>query len=341
MVSVQDGHIKSISRVDEHQLTAGTLHGHYLVPSFIDLQIYGAAGKLFSMYPSANTLELMYKDALKFGTSQFLVTIATNTDEVIKKCIDAIRVYWEKGGQGVLGLHLEGPWINKSKRGAHIESLIQKPEICEVRFILEYGIDVIKMITLAPEVCNDEVLALIRSNGITISAGHSAATFKEANSGFSKGITAVTHLFNAMSSFHHRDTGLPGAAFEHPTVMSSIIVDGHHVDYAAVKIAKQLMSDRLFLITDAVTETNEGPYPHTYHEGRYLSSNTLSGSALTMLKAVTNCIEHCGISQEEAFRMASTYPARLLNIQGGTIVVHQKASFLLFNERLELLASCI
>lgn len=147
-------------------------------------------------------------------------------------------------------------------------------------------------------------------------------------------------MFNAMSSFHHRDIGLPGATFMHQSMMSSIVVDGFHVDFAAVKIAKKLMGDRLFLITDAVTETKEGPYQHRYFEGRYLSGNILSGSALTMLEAVKNCIVHCDISADEAFRMASLYPASLMNMQGGIIEVNQKASFVLLDEDFGLLNVC-
>lgn len=339
IVTVEDTYVTSIAPYDHETIVSDAVKAHYLVPSFIDLQIYGAGGRLFSMYPSAETLHTMYEECLKSGTAQFLVTIATNTLEVIKAGIDAIKDYWKLGGKGILGLHLEGPWINKIKRGAHIEAFIKSPEIAEVSFILNYGRDVIKMITLAPEVCHQEVLNLIRSYGITISAGHSDATFAQATASFSKGINAVTHLFNAMSSFHHRDTGLAGAAFEHSTVMSSIIVDGYHVDYTAVKIAKRLMGDRLFLITDAVTETNGGPYPHIYHEGRYLSLNTLSGSALSMLQAVKNCIEHCGMPPDEAFKMASLYPARLLNIPGGTISIGQTASFISLDENLEVLDS--
>ena len=339
-VVVQDGIIKNISSFDPDNTKADYI-GHYLVPSFIDLQIYGNGGKLFSMYPTPETLQTMYDHCSEVGTGQFLVTIATNTNEVMFSAIEAVKNYWESDGKGLIGLHLEGPWINPLKRGAHIEAFVKTPQIEDLLPVLEYGRGVIKMITLAPEVCNDDVLKLIESFDIIISAGHSNATHAEATASFSKGITTVTHLFNAMSPFHHRDPGLPGAAFGHDAVMSSIIVDGHHVDFSAVAIAKRLMGERLFLITDAVTETKEGPYQHTYRDGRYLSANTLSGSALTMLDAVKNCVAHCGIKAEEALRMASLYPAKLMNIQGGTIRLNEKASFVLLDENLKVLTTCL
>src|SRR5665213_1319766 len=122
-------------------------HAEILAPAFIDIQIYGAASKLFSVFPSADTLEKMRKHCLMGGTKYFLPTIATNEPEIFRKGIDAIREYWKNGGTGVIGLHIEGPWINVKKRGAHIEKFIHSPEIDEVRDLVEYGKGVIKIIT--------------------------------------------------------------------------------------------------------------------------------------------------------------------------------------------------
>ena len=154
--------------------------------------------------------------------------------------------------------------------------------------------DVIKIITLAPEVCSQEVIDLILSYNVIISAGHSNASYTEAINSFTKGITAVTHLYNAMSPLQHRAPGLVGAAMDNKKVMASIIPDGHHVDYAAIRIAKEVMKERLFIITDAVTETTEGYYPHHLEGSKYVSNNILSGSALTMNKAVQNLVEYHG-----------------------------------------------
>ena len=289
-------------------------HSPIMAPSFIDVQIYGASGKLFATYPTVDSLQKLYEHCVAGGTHYCMPTAATNTMEVFYKCIDAIKKYWEEKGKGILGLHIEGPWINKLKRGAHIESLIHSPALDEVKELLAYGKGVIKIITLAPEVCSKEIIDLILANDIIISAGHSNATFSDATNAFDNGIEAATHLFNAMSPLHHREPGLPGAIMQHHSVMCSIIPDGFHVDFEMISIAKKIMDERLFIITDAVTETDEGLYPHQLVGDKYESNGILSGSALTMAKGVKNLVDICGIELTEALRMASLYPARLLGM---------------------------
>lgn len=300
-----------------------------IVPSFIDIQIYGAHNKLFAVYSNADALFKLYDYCSNGGALHFCPTVATNSYEVFYQCIDAIKDYWQKDGKGCLGLHIEGPWINKIKRGAHIESLIHSPNIKEVKKLLAYGKDVIKIITLALEVCSDAVVDLIQSYNIIISAGHTNATYQQAFQCFDKGIPTVTHLYNAMSTLQHREPGVVGAVFNHPNVKSSIIPDGYHVDYAAVKIAKKIMKERLFVITDAVTKTTKGFYPHQKAGDKYESNGILSGSALTMKKAVNNLVDFCDIELEEALRMCSLYPARVLGLKHlGKIAKGYKASFI-------------
>ncbi len=311
-----------------NQSTNKLINYSTLVPSFIDIQIYGAHGKLLAVYPEADSLFELYDYCKSGGALHFMPTIATNSYDVFYKCIDAIKDYWQQGGKGCLGLHAEGPWINALKRGAHIESFIHSPQIDEVHKLLDYGKDVIKIITIAPEVCSDEVIQLIQSHNIIISAGHSNATYEQAMQGFDKGIHAVTHLYNAMSALQHRSPGLVGAVFNHPTVMASIVPDGYHVDFAAIKIAKEIMQERLFVITDAVTETSEGLYPHHLAGDRYESNGILSGSALTMMKSVKNLVLHCDIELDEALRMCSLYPAQILGLKDlGKIEKGYKESF--------------
>lgn len=285
-----------------------------LAPAFIDLQIYGAYGKLLSVFPTIDALSQLNSYCRNGGAAYCVPTVATNHLDVFKKVIDAIRDYWKQGGQGILGIHLEGPWLNPIKRGAHIESLIHQPTIEEVKEILDYGKGVITMITIAPEECSDEVIKMILDEGIIISAGHSNATFDEAKEGFNKGIQTVTHLYNAMSPFMHRDPGLAGAAMVDSKAMASIIPDGYHCDYAAIKIAKAAMKDRLFVITDAVTDTNSGAYQHELDGDKYIAAGILSGSALTMFKSVCNLVKYCNIDWGEAIRMCSLYPAKLYGI---------------------------
>ena len=330
--------------VSLHPKSVITKHCPVIAPTFIDVQIYGASGKLFATYPTAESLQKLYEHCLTGGTRYCLVTAATNTMEVFYTCIDAVKSYWQKGGKGILGFHVEGPWINKIKRGAHIESLVHSPTIKEVKELLDYGKGVIKMITLAPEVCDKQVIDLILSNDIIVSAGHSNATFAEATTAFENGIPAATHLFNAMSPLHHREPGLPGAVLRHSSAMASIIPDGHHVDFEMISIAKEIMKERLLIITDAVTETSDGLYPHQLagndpRSYRYESNGILSGSALTMVKAVKNLVERTGIELSEALRMASLYPARLLGMsnQLGMIKKGYKADFVFLDESLNVI----
>ena len=274
----------------------------------------------------------------KGGAAFCLPTVGTNTYEVLYQCIDAVRDYWSQDGKGVLGLHVEGPWINPVKRGAHIESLIHSPSLRQAEELLNYGKDVIKIITLAPEVCSKEVIDLILSHNIIISAGHSNASYKEAMDGFAKGINIVTHLYNAMSSLQHRQPGLVGATLNHDTVMASIIPDGHHVDYAAIRIAKQIMKERLFVITDAVTETGKGDYQHQLVGDKYEAAGILSGSALTMAKAVKNLVNHAGVELDEALRMCSLYPAKVIKLEEeyGKLNKGYKANLVVLDEEMEV-----
>jgi len=312
--------------------------GCFITSAFIDLQNYGAYEKLLAVYPETEALYKLKEYCEKGGAAYCLPTVATNTLDVFYKCIDAIKAYWNEGGEGILGLHIEGPWINPVKRGAHIESLIHPPTIEEVGGLLDYGKGVIKMITLAPEVCSKEVIALIQSQNIVISAGHSNASYEEAMQAFGNGIKTVTHLYNAMSPLQHRGPGLVGATFNNENVMASIIPDGHHVDYAAVRIAKKIMEERLFVITDAVTETNKGHYQHHLVGDKYESGGILSGSALTMIKAFQNLVRNAGVQIETALRMCSLNPAKVIGKENelGKIEKGFKSKMIVINEKMEL-----
>jgi N-acetylglucosamine-6-phosphate deacetylase len=336
---VKDGTIESIGteRPDEHDYPLTELGPCWIIPGNIDLQVYGAAGKLLAVYPEAATVKLMRENFLQQGTLRFLPTIATNTKPVFEKCIDAVRSYIEAGGEGVPGIHLEGPWLDLVRRGAHVAEWVHQPSWNEVKDLLEYGKGVIRMITLAPEHISPEIIQLIKSYGIILSAGHSNADYDTCMKAFND-IPTVTHLYNAMSPLHHRAPGLVGAAFDHPQVRASIIPDGYHVDYAAISIAKRLMGERLFAITDAVTETTEGPYRHHLVGDKYECNGVLSGSALSMHQAMVNLVRNAGISLDESIRMCSLYPAELLNEQDkwGQIVPGCRAEFNVINEKLEL-----
>lgn len=310
-----------------------------VVPAFIDLQIYGADQKLLSEFPDTNCIQKIYAYCLAGGTAYFQPTIASQSIDVIYKAIDAVKAYKTSGGKGCIGLHIEGPWINAAKKGAHNENVIHSPSVEEVEEIINYGSGYISMITLAPEICDPNIIDIIQSHGIVVSAGHSNANYERATKFFDNNIKVATHLFNAMSPFAHRAPGMVGALFNHDHAMSSIIVDGHHVNYNAVKTAKKIMGERLFCITDAVTATSTGFYKHALVGDKYESDGTLSGSALTQLKSVQNLVEHVGVDFTEAIKMCSVYPARLMQKKemSGCIQIGDAAALVCLNDNNELM----
>ena len=345
-VAVNDGNIAAL--IPDHEIPADAqvtrFENAILAPALIDLQIYGANAKLLAVHPTADALQDLYDYCAAGGAPLFQPTVATNTKEVFFSAIDAVRSYRQQGGRGAIGLHIEGPWISMQKRGAHLPNCVHAPTMEEARELLEYGRGVITMITLAPEVCSDEVVRLVQSYGVVISAGHSNATFAQANRAFDElGIPVATHLFNAMSSLQHREPGLVGALFVHPTAKASIIPDGHHVDFAAIRIAKSLMGNRLFAITDAVTETTEGGYRHQLVGNKYESDGVLSGSALTMHAAFINLVQQAAVSVPEALRMCSLYPAQVMKLDGkhGRIAPGCAAQFIVLNEDLSLVQTIV
>jgi len=334
-IEIKDGKIVSISK--EHYNTDAAFP--YIVPAFIDLQIYGADQKLLSEFPDIDCIQKIYAYCLAGGAAYFQPTIASQSIAVIYKAIDAVKAYKTSGGKGCIGLHIEGPWINTYKKGAHNENVIHSPSAEEVEAIIAYGSGCISMITLAPEICEPAIIDLIQSHGIIVSAGHSNANYETATQFFDNNIKVATHLFNAMSSFLHREPGMVGALFNHPRAMSSIIVDGYHVNYNALKTAKKIMGDRLFCITDAVTATNTGFYKHELVGDKYESNGTLSGSALTQLKSVQNLVAHVGVDFTEAIKMCSVYPARVMQKKemSGSIVTGETAAFVCLTDSKELL----
>ena len=316
------------------------LPGYLLAPAFIDLQIYGGNGLLFSAELSTAALEATYEYCLEGGCTQFMITLATNSIDKFLHGLEVAREYRTGGGKGLLGVHLEGPYINPAKRGAHLEKFIKTPTPEEIGLLLQKGKDIFRMMTLAPECCDRACIDLLLSSGIIVSAGHSNATYEEASAGFYQGIPAATHLFNAMSPLQGRQPGMLGAIYDNNDVRSSIVCDGVHVDFASVRISKKIMADRLFFITDAVTEVQYGEYCHLFKGDRYtLPDGTLSGSSLTMLRAVRNGVENAGIPLPEALRMASTYPAAVLGEQDkrGCICPGAHADLVLLDEQLNLL----
>ncbi|WP_343689548.1 N-acetylglucosamine-6-phosphate deacetylase [Chitinophaga sp.] len=292
--------------------TIHDLNGADLVPAFIDLQIYGGNGRYFPSLPDVTSIQATYEYCKAGGAAFFMITIPTHSSETILKSIAAVKAYWEQGGQGCLGLHLEGPYISPEKNGAHKHQYIIQPTDEDIDWILEHGTGIVKMMTVAPERVAPALIVRLQEAGILISAGHSNGTYQECYQSFENGITTCTHLFNAMSQLQSRAPGMVGAIYDHPHVHASVVADGIHVDFNTIRISKKVMGSRLFLITDAVAESGGEDYAFHWNpmSNRFEDANgTLAGSALTMLEAVQNCIAQVGIAPEEALRMAAAYPA--------------------------------
>lgn len=334
---IAEGRITDLVVEDEIPAEARLLDcgGNFIAPGFIDLQVYGGGGWLFSENPCRESLQAMADHLVQNGTTGFLLTLATNPPEVLESAIDVVNHY---SHDAVLGLHFEGPYINPLKKGAHPASYIRKPERREIEQLLNKAGGSLKMMTLAPELFDRETLQLLTDRGVTLSAGHSNASYAEAERAFDSGIRAATHLFNAMPPLHHRELGLAGAVIGSGRVHASIIADGIHVDFGMLSICKKLMQERLFLITDAVEATRQGTYVHVRHKDRFtLPDGTLSGSNLSLFKAVQHCVEQAGIPLDEALRMASTYPAALIAVKDrGRIAPGYRADLAVFTSDFQL-----
>ncbi|MFI5137292.1 MAG: N-acetylglucosamine-6-phosphate deacetylase [Sphingobacteriales bacterium] len=327
--------------VNENEIPAQSekinLHGAFLAPGLIDLQVYGSGDKMFGSIPELAALERMENDFLAQGTTGFFATIATNTNDIVEKGIAVAKAFREHCKGNFWGLHLEGPYLNPAKKGAHPANLIKKGTLAEVKRWIELADCVIKMMTIAPELQDREVIDYLYKQGIIISSGHSNATYSEGKSFLKKPVQAVTHLYNAMPQMHHREPGYIPAIFEERPY-TSIVADGVHVDFAMVRLAKRELGDKLFLITDSVAAASEGTYQHQFKGDRYvMPDGTLSGSVLTMLKAVENCVKHVGIGLAEAINMASLYPAQLAKMdQKGQVAAGFDADMIVFNADFEV-----
>lgn len=334
-VVVADNKIESISRTEHDkqaldQFKVIDLEGGYLVPGLLDLQLYGTEGNFFGGEPSIQNLEGMEKALIKQGTCGFLATIATNTDDIVLKAIEVAKVFRPKSKGAFLGLHLEGPFLNSIKKGAHPDSLIRKAQLKEVEHWLELADGEIKMMTIAPELQDEGVLKLLKDHHVTLSVGHSNASYQEGNNFLNKYVTTATHLFNAMPSLHHRDPGLILSIFEKKS-FASIIPDGIHVSYPMIALAKRELGRKLFIISDAVASSTTGVYKHQKKIDHYETpEGILSGSAIALLEGVKNCIENVGIEPAEAFAMASQIPAEVIGLEKelGSIAIGKKANLL-------------
>jgi N-acetylglucosamine-6-phosphate deacetylase len=346
VVIVENGIIISVQSETPEGISLIDLKGKHLSAGFFDIQINGGERYYFSQNPTEETLQDIYETCLKYGTTHTLPCLISSSTETIHQGIESVRNYIKKNKNGVLGMHLEGPFLNPLKRGAHSASQVRKPTNSELEEIIRYGKDVIKLITIAPECFTEDQLNMLLESGIVISIGHTTITYDEAQYYFSKGINLVTHLFNAMSQFGHREPGLVGAVFENESVYAPIILDGAHCNYAAARIAHTLKKDKLFLISDAaflgrkIQTFNWEDFDAHLENGFYRNKEgNLAGAAISMDEAVKNAFDHLNISVDEAIKMATCQVASAVNMDDkiGKIKKGFPANFVTFNEDLSLI----
>jgi len=340
-ISVENGIITSI---EPAKVTTETKSFENISAGLFDAHINGGERFHFTEKADEETIDDIYQASLSEGTAYVLPTLITSSLENILKGITATRNYLRKNpDSGVLGMHLEGPFLNPIKRGAHLTEYVRKPSDAELEAILSHGKDVIKMITIAPEMFTPEQIDKLLASGITVSAGHSNATYQEARQAFDQGITLVTHLYNAMSPFGHRQPGLVGATFDTDTVYAPIIIDGVHCDYASARIAYKAKKDKLFLISDAlfigekVTEFKWGEFDAFLQNGQYNNSEgNLAGATISLADAVRNAVQEVGISIQEAIEMATIRPAKAVGLSDkvGRVAVGYPAAFTVFDNDL-------
>lgn len=294
-----------------------------LCSGFVDLHINGGENFHFTANPTVEALHDIDSAASKNGTAYTLPTIITSPFETIEKAIESVEIYKrEKQHSGVLGIHLEGPFLAEKKRGAHLSEYIQKPTIESINEIIDKGSELIKLITIAPELFNQECLKLLIDSPMQVSMGHSNATFKEASIAHQQGINLVTHLYNAMSGIGHRDIGLAGASLYYPDIYCPIILDNHHLSKEAAQLAWKLKGDKLFLISDALFQNRmkqsfewEGFDAHYQNETYFNSEGNLAGSAISMWDAVCQAMEWFEIPLETALKLATSIPASLIKTE--------------------------
>lgn len=297
------------------------LQGKILAPGFIDLQLNGCGGVNFNDDISLKTFETMHKTNLKTGTTSYLPTLITTSDENILKALELCDKSEALEEAGVLGLHIEGPYISVPKKGIHNEKFIRIMSDEVIHKIAAKGSKVTKIMTIAPENAKVEHLKELDASGIKLAIGHTNATYDEVMEKIEY-FKMVTHLFNAMSGFTSREPGVLGAVFDYKNLNCGIIIDGVHCHYRSAKIAKDILKEKLFLVTDAVAPvgTNMEYFIFEgnkvlYKDGKCISPDgTLGGSALTMIEGVQNLVNHVGVTLEEALLMASTYPAKAINV---------------------------
>lgn len=352
-VFLSDGRIDRIVDVSElsGEEQVYDLQGGMLVPGFIDLQVNGGGGVLFNGAPSVETLRTIADAHRQYGTTGLLPTLISDSFDVMRLAIDAVRQAIREGVPGVLGLHLEGPFLNPERSGAHDPARFCTLDDEGLALVtsLETGKT---LVTLAPELTTPATIGQLVDQGVIVCAGHSAADYAQTREALDAGVRGFTHLYNAMTPMQSRDPGMVGAALEDEDSWFGIIADGHHshpASFRAAVAAKR--TGGALLVTDAMP-TVGSPDASFELNGETLVARDgkitnvqgrLAGSDLDMLTAVNNAAEFAGINWLEAVRMATLYPASALGLDRelGAIRPGYRASLAAFTAGRELLATWV
>ena len=324
MAVVVDGsHIANVQSVSSlpKQMQVQDLKGGILSAGFIDVQVNGGGGALMNDSPTIATVRCIAEAHRRFGTTGLLPTVITDHQAVMDSAITAVQSAIEAGVPGILGIHLEGPFLDESRKGAHPSQYIRKMLDADVEYIAAIKCGAV-VVTLAPNKVSTDQIRRLSQRGVLISLGHAEATFAEAQMALLNGARAFTHVYNAMSQLHAREPGMVGACLVDRQSYCGVIVDGMHVDAAALQVlfaTKPL--DRIMLITDAMPPAAGGPGNFKL-QGReavtvgnrlQLADGTLAGSIVTMDEAVRRTVQ-LGVAVESALCMASTVPAQFLKM---------------------------
>jgi N-acetylglucosamine-6-phosphate deacetylase len=298
------------------------LEGGWLLPGFIDTQVNGGGGVLFNDEPSVEAIARIGAAHAKFGTTTFLPTFISDRLDRVDLAMRATEQAIAAGVPGVVGIHVEGPFLNPARKGTHDASRFVRLDAEVIRLLgsLTHGR---MMVTIAPEMCTpDDIRALVGA-GVIVSAGHTDADYATMRDAFAAGVSGVTHLFNAMSPLHHREPGVVGATLENRSAYAGLIVDGRHVAPAALRVALAARPhDRFMLVTDAMSTVGTDA-DHFELQGKTIrivdgvcveENGTLAGSALDMATAVRNAIGMVGLSVADAAMMAASAPAAFLSL---------------------------
>ncbi|WP_339898861.1 N-acetylglucosamine-6-phosphate deacetylase [uncultured Gilvimarinus sp.] len=299
------------------------LDGGILAPGFIDLQVNGGGGAFFTNDTSVSALQTMLNGHRPSGTTSMLPTLISDTRDTHQAGVSAVRDAIAQGMHGVLGIHIEGPFFDMEKRGAHNARYIREMEPADTAWLTEIDGNFKTMITLAPEHAHPGQIKTLVDAGLIVCAGHTNAQYEQVMAGVKEGISGFTHLYNAMRPLTGREPGVVGAALDSDETWCAIICDNHHVHPGAVRAARNAKpTGKLYLVTDAMSTVGSEQksftiYGETIYEqdGALVNAEgRLAGSAIGMIDAVRICHQDVGVELGECLRMASLYPAQYLQL---------------------------